>query len=480
MKEKSVFKNALLNIIRVSLSVVFPLITFPYVSRVLMAEKLGRVNYASSVEAYFALIASLGISTYAVREGVRRRHDREEFQKFANEVFTVNLITALISYVFLSITVFIFRALHEYSLLIYLQSISIILTVIGVDWINSVFEDYLYITVRSFMIQIVLLIVMFLTIKSPDDYYKYALLTVLSNGITCILNFFHTKKYCKVRITKKCQFVKHVKGLLIFFANNLAINIYSNADTTMLGYIDGDYEVGIYAVAVKIYNVIKAVIAAMFTACIPRLSAYYSNEKYDEYKALLNQIINTCTLFMFPAVAGLVVLAKPIVLVISGEGFIQATSSLSIIAFGIIGAIYGGIMTNCVNLPMGREKYNLNGTIIAALVNVVLNFAFIPLFHENGAAITTVIAEFTVLIYCLITFNRIKDIVDFKSIGKNALTGLVECVIIFGLDILVARLDTSWVLHMIILMIASGTSYLVVLAVTKNPLLRVALKKNEN
>lgn len=480
MKEKSVFKNALLNIIRVSLSVVFPLITFPYVSRVLMAEKLGRVNYASSIEGYFALIAALGISTYAVREGARRRHDKEEFQKFANEVFTVNMITALVSYVLLSITVFMVRALHEYSLLIYLQSISIILTVIGVDWINSVFEDYLYITVRSFIIQVVLLIVMFLTIKSPDDYYKYALLTVLSNGITCILNFFYTKKYCKVRIIKKCQFVKHVKGLLIFFANNLAINIYLNADTTMLGYIDGDYEVGIYAVAVKIYNVIKAVIAAMFTACIPRLSAYYSNEKYDEYKKLLNQIINTCTLFMFPAVAGLVVLAKPIVLILSGEGFIQATSSLSIIAFGIIGAIYGGIMTNCVNLPMGREKYNLNGTIVAALVNVMLNFVFIPLFHENGAAITTVIAEFTVLIYCLITFNRIKDIVDFKSIGKNVLTGLAECVIIFGLDILVARLVTSWVLHMIILMIASGTSYLVVLAVTKNPLLGVVIKKKEN
>lgn len=104
MKEKSVFKNALLNIIRVSLSVVFPLITFPYVSRVLMAEKLGRVNYALSIEGYFALIAALGISTYAVREGARKRHNREEFQKFANEVFTVNLITAIISYVLLSTT----------------------------------------------------------------------------------------------------------------------------------------------------------------------------------------------------------------------------------------------------------------------------------------------------------------------------------------------------------------------------------------
>lgn len=470
MKEKSVFKNALLNIIRVSLSVVFPLITFPYVSRVLMAEKLGRVNYALSIEGYFALIAALGISTYAVREGARKRHDREEFQKYANEVFTVNLITAIISYVLLSITVIAVQAFHEYSLLIYLQSISIILTVIGVDWINSVFEDYLYITIRSFLVQIVLLIVMFITIKTPDDYYKYALLTVLSNGITCTLNFFYTRKYCKVRVVRNCQFIKHVKRLLIFFANNLAINVYLNADTTMLGYMDGDYAVGIYAVAVKIYNVIKAVIAAMFTACIPRLSAHYSNEKYDEYKALLNQIISTCTLFMFPAVAGLIVLAKPVVLILSGENFVRATSSLSIISFGIIGAIYGGIMTNCINLPMRRENYNLKGTIIAALVNVALNFIFIPLFHENGAAVTTVIAEFTVLLYCLLTFKGIKEIVDFKSVMRNIVTGLVECAIIVVLDVFVARVITSWILHMIVLMLLSGISYIVLLAVTKNPL----------
>ena len=95
MKEKSVFKNVLYNIIRVSLSVIFPLITFPYVSRVLTAENLGKVNYALSIENYFSLIAMLGINTYAVREGARKRSNKEDFNTFANEIFTVNVITTI-------------------------------------------------------------------------------------------------------------------------------------------------------------------------------------------------------------------------------------------------------------------------------------------------------------------------------------------------------------------------------------------------
>lgn len=472
MKEKSVLKNALLNIIRVSLSVIFPLITFPYVSRVLMAERLGRVNYALSIENYFALIAALGISTYAVREGARRRHDKKEFDTFANEVFTVNFITTILSYILLTITVISVKNLHSYVLLIYLQSASIVLSTIGVDWINSVFEDYLYITIRSFAIQVVLLIVMFITVKTPEDYYKYAFLTVLSNGISCTLNFFYTRRYCKVRLIKNCHFFEHIKSLLIFFANNLAMSVYLNADTTMLGFMDGDYVVGIYAVAVKIYNVIKAVIAAMFTACIPRLASYFGSEKYKEYKLLLNQIINVCTLIMLPAVAGLIVLARPIVLLLSGKSFEQATSSLSIIALGIIGAIYGGIMTNCINLPMKRETYNLKGTIIAAIVNVLLNFIFIPLFHENGAALTTVIAEFTVFGYCLFTFKNIKEYVDFKPIIRNIFTGLGECAIVFLLDYVLVQYISDWIAHMVLLVGLSISSYVAVLIITKNPILK--------
>lgn len=471
MREKSIYINITLNIVRVLLSVIFPLITFPYVSRMLMADNLGKVNYAMSVVNYFALIAALGVSTYGVREGARLRKNKSEFEVFANEIFTVNVVTTLISYILLFITLIVVRDFDNYRLLILLQSVSIILTTIGVDWINSVFEDYLYITIRSFLIQITLLIIMFCVIKRPEDYYKYAFLTVLSNGITCTLNFFYTRKYCRVKIIKKCNFAKHIKGLAIFFANNLAINVYLNADVTMLGLYCNDYTVGIYAVAVKVYNVLKAVIAAMFTACIPRLSAYYGEGREKEYKDLLNDIISNCTLLMIPMICGLVILAKPIVLILSGPGYVEATASLRLICLGIVGAIYGGIMTNCVNLPMKREKYNLNATVLAALINVILNLFFIPLFQEKGAAITTVIAEFAVLIYCVITFKGLKKLIYFKTMSGNILTGLVEYVIIICISRILNTYISNWLISMLLLVVFSVVTYIILLCITKNPVI---------
>lgn len=470
MKEKSVYANMILNILRTSLYVIFPLITFPYVSRVLMAENLGKVNYALSIENYFALIAALGISTYGVREGACLRSDRKALQRFADEIFTVNVITTIISYASLGAMLVLVPKFHDYAVLILLQSLSILFTTLGVDWINSMFEDYLYITVRSFIVQVVLLAAMFLFVKKPDDYYRYALISVLSNAITCTLNFFYTRRYCKVRIVRNCRFFSHLKQLLVFFANNLAVNIYLNADTTMLGLFTNDFTVGIYSVAVKIYNVIKSIIAAMFTACIPRLSAYFAEGKIEEYKALLNDIISICTLLMLPAIGGLICLAKPIVLIVSGSEFTQATSSLSIISIGIIGATYGGIATNCLNLTMKRERYNLYGTVIAAIVNVALNFIFIPLFEENGAAVTTVIAEFTVLFFCLFSFKEVRKYINFSALIPDFLIGLSGCAMVILLSLLVNHFFTGIFMQMASLVVFSVLGYMFILRCTKNPL----------
>lgn len=471
MKERSIFINVILNIVRVSLSVIFPLITFPYVSRVLMAENLGKVNYALSIENYFALIAMLGMTTYAVREGARIRSKKNEFQRFANEVFTVNIITTVISYVLLFLLLLLPK-FHEYRFLILLHSISIILTTMGVEWLNSIYEDYFYITIRTFIIQIILLVVMFIIVKNPNDYYRYAFLSVLSNGITCVLNFVYTrKKYCKIRIVKNSNFFKHIKCLIVFFANNLAVSLYLNADITMLGLLTNDYTVGIYAVSVKVYNVIKAIIAAMFTTCIPRLSAYCGSDKECEYKTLLNTIINVCTLIMFPAVAGLILLSKPIILILAGEGYLDAIFSLKIICIGIIPAIYGGIVTNCVNLPLKREKYNLYGTVIAAVINVILNLFFIPLMQENGAAITTVIAEFIVLIYCVFSFKDLKKLIEYGQLIKNIITAFIESIIIIILSIVFNLFINNWIFYIIILIISSIFFYILILNLTHNKIL---------
>ena len=142
MKNKSLAQNAILNGIRNGLNLLFPLITFPYVSRVLQVEKLGEYNFANSVTSYFVLLAGLGISSYAVREGAKLREKKNEFDFFASSVFTINVVSTIISYICLFVCLWVSNSLHKYSLLIMVFSVQIVFTTIGVEWVYSIYEEY--------------------------------------------------------------------------------------------------------------------------------------------------------------------------------------------------------------------------------------------------------------------------------------------------------------------------------------------------
>ena len=154
MKKKSLGVNALLNSLQTILNLIFPLITFPYASRILSVDGMGKFNFSSSIVSYFSLIASLGISTFAIREGAKYRDDRDKISKFASRVFTFNLASTLISYIALAITLLVAPALHKYLTSILLISISIILTTLGTDWIYTIFEEYGYLTLRNIIFKI--------------------------------------------------------------------------------------------------------------------------------------------------------------------------------------------------------------------------------------------------------------------------------------------------------------------------------------
>lgn len=429
---KSIINNVILNGLKTLLSILFPLITYPYVTRVLHATNLGKVNFAQSIVSYFALIAALGVSTYAVREGAKIKSDREKLGVFCNEVFTVNLVTTVFTYVLLALALFLIPKLREYTTLISIFSISIIATTVGIDWLNVIFEDFFIITVRSIFVQIVNLVLLFCLVKSEDHYYRYALLLVLSNIIICIWNFIYCRKYLNIRLTKKPHLLKHIKPLLVFFASNLAISVYCYIDTTMLGWMESDLCVGIYSVAVKAYTVVKTVLASVYTVCIPRLSNYYGKGDLASFNKLVNTVLGCLMLILLPAMTGLIVLAKPIVLFLGGGEYIEAVPTLRILSVALMFAIVGGLLSNCINIPTGKENIVLLATMVAAIVNFLLNLVMIPALKQNGAAITTVVAEFCVVAVILLKNRDIKGILKknewLQSVGHALCGCIITCV----------------------------------------------------
>lgn len=466
-RKVSIHKNAILNFLKSGSTVLFPLIIFPYTVRVLQVDNLGKVTYVQSIISYFSLFAALGVNIYGVREGAKKRGSND-FDRFASEVVSLNIITSAISYIILFMMLLFLPKLKEYRLLIMIQSATILLTILGIEWVNTVFEDFYYITIRTILIQILGMAALFIFIKQPEDYLKYAWISVLSSGLTCIANWFYCKRYTSIRFIFNKAIFSHFKDMVIFFANHLAITIYVSADTTMLGWISGDYYTGLYSVSVKIYVSVKTMLTAIYMVTIPRLSRLAEIKNWDSYRALLTEITSYIILLIFPCMAGLIAYADSIVLLISGRSFIEAAASLKILSVALIFAVGSGIVVNCINTPNGLEKTSLFATIAAAVTNIVLNIFLIPLFQQNGAALTTVIAELLVISICLFRLNDIRYYLDFKKLCLQFAYACGGSILIFLISICLKSVLSSPIISLVSGLILCPAAYILFLFITRN------------
>lgn len=464
MSKKSVKLNVIFNVVRTSCSVVFPLITFPYISRVLQADNYGKVNYANSIVSYFALIAALGISNYAIREGASFRNDRARYNQFANQVFTINLVTTVTAYILLGGTVFFVSGLHDYTTLIAIQSAAFLFTTLGVEWLYSTYEEYFYITVRSICVQVVSLIAMFLFVKTADDYVIYAAITVFSSAGAYIFNFIHSRKYVHLRIVKNTEWKTHIKPMLIMFCNSLTITIYINSDTTVLGAFMGDYAVGIYSVATRVYTIVKQLLNSITTVILPRCSALVGAGKTEEYNKLFEKTIKSMLTLVLPAMVGLFMLSDEVILLIAGESYLPGSTALRILSLALGCAVIAYTLVQLVLLVWKKDKQYLRSTVVSAVANLGLNFIAVPLWGWNGAALTTFLAE-AIVLCSAIWYSR--GLVKVNALGRTLISCAFGCA---GIVLVCAagKMIDMYILRVIVSIIGSIAVYGIIMLLTKN------------
>lgn len=474
IKKDSIKLNALLNMMKQCCAIIFPLITFPYISRVLGPESYGKYSYGNSIVSYFSLIAGLGISTYAIREGARVREEPDKINLFASQILTINLITTFASYILLAILLVFSKSLQEYISLIAIQSLIIICTTLGTDWVNSIYEDYLYITLRYVLMQTVSLCLLFLLVKKSDDYILYASIVVTASAGANIFNFFHVHQKMKFGLTRNPNFKVHLPPMLLLFCNSLAVTVYVNSDTTMLGYMKGDTEVGIYSVSTKIYQIIKQLLNAIVGVMLPRMSAYLSMGKETEYNELLNKAFAALTILLLPTITGVFMLARPIILIVGGERYLGGVVALRILCAALGFAVYGAFFANCVMLPNRMDKKYLTATLIAAGTNIFLNLFFIPRFGLNGAALTTVIAEGIV---CTMTGIWSGGRFRLKNVANTILQVGIGCCVIVLICLIGLRLPFHYITCTVITIVLSVVLYGATLLLLRN---EIAVNAIEN
>lgn len=469
MKEKNIKLNAVLNMVKTMSSIIFPLITFPYVSRVLMPENIGKVNFGSSFVSYFTLIASLGITTYAIRECSAKRDDKNELSKTASQIFSINVITTIIAYVLMAITLLLFRDFDSYRTLIIIQSTAILFTTLGCDWLNSAMEDFAFITIRTIAFQVVSLVLMFTFVQEPGDYIKYAAITVIASSGANIINIFYRKKFCAVKFTGHMDWKKHFKPIMLLFVMILAQTIFNSSDITMLGLMKSDTEVGYYSTAVKMTNLISQVIASLAWVVMPRMSLYFEQGNFEKINEMLKKTLNVLLTIGLPCAIGCICLSQEIVVIISGADYIAAAPALSILMIGFIFSLIGGsFLGNMVLLPSKREDIYMIVCCIATVVNLIMNYFLIPLWGVNAAAGTTAFASLLIMVLLIICKDKR---VQLDYVVKLIISPALGCILIVVICALIKSVVSCLILRTILCIIISGLVYFGVQVLCKNEII---------
>ena len=457
MKNKFIGVNALLNAIKTIFSIIFPLITFPYISRVLGVENIGIYNFSTSVVSYFTLLAGLGINTYAIREGARYRNNKKEISEFCSEVFSINLISTLISYGILAVCLFFLPSLRYDVLIILILSVSICFTTLGCEWVFNIYEEFGYITIRTILFQVLSVILMFVFVKNKHSLIQYVLITVLATSGANIINIFARKKFCDIRFRFGVKLKKHLLPIFILFANSIAMTIYLNSDVTILGLISGNYYVGLYSVATKVYTMLKSLLGALIVVSIPRLSSYLGAENKKQYVETSSIILNALITIAVPAMVGTFALSDEIVLILSGREYIAASMSLKILSVALVFSIFSWFYTSCVLVVNKQDRSVLKATTLAAVANIVMNVILIPYFNQNAAAFTTALAELISAFVCYLYgrkyFRANLQKNDIISVLMGSVLILLICYLV---RLCISSLCVSIVVSVVISMIVYG------------------------
>lgn len=464
-QRKSLKVNTLLNIIKTCSAILFPLITFPYISRVLLPENVGKVSFAQSYVNYFTLLAGLGISTHAVRECALVKHEQKKLDKVSSELFSINLITTCIAYIFLLASLFLFKGIQRYNILIIIESIIIVSTTFGADWLNTAMEDYKYITIRTITFQLVSLIFMFIFVHSPSDYYKYALISVFASTGANITNIFYRKKYCKIRFSLCIDWKRHLSPILFLFVMQLSVTIFNNADTTMLGIMKSDYQVGVYNTALKVTRIITQIVQSLSLVIIPRLTVFFDQNDFENANKLLRKVFGFNLTVGLPCVVGTILMANEIIWLIGGNEYLGAVPVIRILILCFLFTLIGGnFLGNAILIPMKQEKYYMIVCCITALVNVVLNALLIPRYAAVGASISTAMNGFLIMVLLSV---KVDKRIKIEKVSPLIMGPVIGCLAITGVCMLCKSI-TSLYLRTIISVSLSILVYMLVQLIMKN------------
>ncbi len=427
--KKNITKNYIYNLIYQILTIILPIITTPYLSRVLGAEGIGIYGYTISIVTYFTLIGALGISRYGQREIAYVQNDKENRSRVFWELNIIRIFT-------ISITLLIFWLAFclkgEYVTYYRILLLELIAVLLDITWFFQGIEDFKKVVIRNIIIKLISVILIFMLVKKSEDLIKYFYIYALSNFLGNGTLWINIKKYVSmVKINLK-DLKKHIKPMISLFIPQIATSIYTVLDKTMLGILENNIsEVGYYEQSQKIIKIALTFVTTMSVVMLPRISNVYAKGETEKIKEYMKKSFNFNWFLSIPIIFGIIAISKNFVPWFYGNGYEKIIGLLIYTSPIILFIAFSTTIGSQYLISVKKQNIQTIAVGIGAIVNVILNFILIPKLKSVGAVIATVIAEFLIVltetIYVINNGNmKLKYI--FKGAYKYMFAGIIMCI----------------------------------------------------
>lgn len=433
-KKVSVQMNIIMNFLLTISNIIFPLITFPYVSRVLMPVGTGKVAFATSIVSYFAMVGMLGIPTYGIRACAKVRDDKDKLSKTVQEIMVINTVAMTLSLVTYIMAIMAVPRMAQDRTLFMINIATLVFNLIGCEWLYKALEQYTYITVRSVALKFVSLVLMFLVVRQRGDYVLYGAITILASVGSNFFNFINLRKYLNLKWYSGMDLKQHIQPIFSFFMMTVATTIYTNLDSVMLGFMKNDTAVGYYNASVKIKTILVSLVTSMGSVLLPRLSYYVKHGKKEEFRVLTVRSLQFIGFIAIPLWAYFTLFAKQGIDFLSGPDYAGSVLPMQLIMPTLFFIGLSNLLGIQILVPMERENQVLKSVILGAFVDLVINVMAIPRFGAAGAAFGTLVAEFFVVAYQIFVLRDfLKEVLPqvqiYKNILATVLASLAACML---------------------------------------------------
>lgn len=429
--KRNYFYNILVNIF----NTLTPLVSFPYISRVLMPEGIGKAQFLLSFSQYFVVLASLGIPLYGIREIAKVRHERLSLSKTFLEIFAINILSSFLISLLYLLVVFNYQPFASEYPVFLLVGVMVFLSFINTDWFYSGLELFGQISIRSMIIKILSLIGLFLFVKTKEDLPIYLSITVFSFLGNQFWNVLMLKKHVAFSFDG-LNIYQHIRPILLNFGVLFAISIYTVFDTILLGLLADDASVGYYSAAVKISKVIIPIITALGVVLLPRLSIALSHNNQKEVQYLTEKSFWSINMLAIPAFLGLFVFADEFILVLSGPSFRDSIIPMQILSPLVLIIGLAHFFAFQILIPAKKEKWYLFAVIAGSICCLFLNILLVPHYQALGASIANLVTE---LVIALLSFFCVKRFFDIKLPWTRFFLKVIYIGCLFGFIAIICR-----------------------------------------